>query len=96
MNTSDHSSGIESLMKERMALVGELSRANAELMRALQLVSGLDILQMRDSRPSENARSRSEADNRVVVVRRVIDGLESDLMEIDKRMENAMNQESLQ
>jgi len=94
MITSNEASDIGSLMRARTALVGDLSHANAELLRTLQRAGGLDILRMRDARSLENTRSEPDADGRIASIRTVIDGLESDLAKIDQQIEGAMNQES--
>jgi len=96
MITSNQASVIGKLMQARTALVGELSQANADLLRTLQLASGFDILRMKGPRSLEDVRNESDADRKIASIRTVIDGLESDLAQVDRQMENAMNQESQQ
>lgn len=91
---SGQASVIESLMQRRIALVGRLSQANAEHLRTLQLSSGIDILRMKESELPETSQSKLEADINIASSLVAIDKLEFDLTQVDKLIEDALNEEA--
>lgn len=88
------SSAIEILIKKRIALVGKLSQANAEHLRTLQMSSGIDILRMKESESTETAQSKLEADINIASSLVVIDKLEFDLTQVDKQIEEVLDEEA--
>ncbi len=84
---------IESLLIQRLELVGKLSQATAEHMRILQMSRGIDVLLMKQPESPETCQNRSETDNSIADSQAAIDSLESSLAVIDKSIESIMNTE---
>lgn len=90
----DQRSEINSVLRERITLIGKIAQANAEHLRLLQLLSGTEILLMKDPKSPELMQTMSDTEIGITNSQTGIEALEAELAELDTRIEITLNKET--
>ncbi|WP_298921585.1 hypothetical protein [uncultured Roseobacter sp.] len=88
------SNTLDGLFQKRMSLISALSQANADCLRALQMQSGNSILLLMEEPCPSATTSQDKANNEVDACRARIDRLETELSELDQKIEKAAVKEA--
>ncbi|WP_227269276.1 hypothetical protein [Roseobacter weihaiensis] len=87
------SNTLDSLFQKRMSLISALSQANADCLRALQMQSGNSVLLMMEYPCPSTAAAQDQTDDDVDACRKRIDTLEEELLQLDRKIEQAAQEE---
>ena len=90
---SEQNNPFQLLMEERMKVLDNLSQENAKYLRLLQLVSGNDILLMKDPSSEAANASQNDSDEALKKSRERLARLEKEMAEIDEKIRHLADQE---
>lgn len=90
---SDQVNEIDVLFRRRNTLIGNISLKNADHLRMLQLSGGIEVLLLKDDESPNVNQNKSDTDSKIATSLIELSELETELTEIDKQIEFALNKE---
>lgn len=84
---------IGDMVRERVSLIGEISKATADYLRMLQLNSGNEILLMKSPGSTESIDTKIETKRKTTSIQACIKELEASLEQLDRDIESTLAEE---